>query len=128
MANLALSKLTELHKLQLDNSKKMTTIKNEFDSQKTAVFEYMKNNKLTFVETGNREYLVVETKKSKPTMNSELLGVSYQLHCRDNLKKQCSPEEIQAFVLMTETVQSRLSTSKEELVFSKSKPMSSLLE
>jgi hypothetical protein len=127
-ANEALATLTKIYSVQKENSKKLASIKTQFDEAKSAVFEYMQSNNLTFVSTGNNEYLVIESKTSKPSLNAELLGVCYQLHCRDNLKKQCTEEEVKAFVLITETVQSRLATRKQDLVFSKSKPMSSLLE
>ena len=127
-ANEALVALTKIHTVQQENSKKLASIKNQFDVAKSAVLEYMQENNLTFVSTGNNEYLVIENKTSKPSLNTELLGVCYQLHCRDNLKKQCTEDEVHAFVMMTETVQSRLATKKQDLVFSKSKPMSSLLE
>jgi hypothetical protein len=127
-ANEALLALTKIHTIQQENSKKLASIKTQFDTAKTAVFEYMQNNNLKFVSTGNKEFLVIETKTSKPSLNSELLGICYQLHCRDNLKKNSTEDEINSFVLMVETVQARLSTKKQDLVFSKSKPMTSLLE
>lgn len=127
-ANEALASLTKIHAIQQENSKKLASIKNQFDTAKAEVFEYMQNNNLKFVSTGNNEYLIIETKISKPSLNTELLGICYQLHCRENLKKECTEDEIQAFVLMTGNVQSRLATKKQDLVFSKSKPLSSLLE
>jgi hypothetical protein len=127
-ANDALVALTKIHSVQQENSKKLASIKQQFDTAKAAVFEYMTTNNLKFVSTGNNEYLVIEEKTSKPSLNAELLTVCYQLHCRDNLKKQCTEEEVKAFLIMTETVQSRLATKKQDLVFSKSKPMSALLE
>lgn len=127
-ANEALAALTKIHAVQQENSKKLSSIKQQFDTAKAAVLEYMLSNNLTFVSIGNNEYLKLETKNSKPTMNAELLGIIYKLHCRDNLNKQCTDDEVQAFVVMSESVQSRLAIKKQDLVFSKSKPMSSLLE
>jgi hypothetical protein len=123
----ALQTLTQIHGIQNDNTKKLGAIKVQFEAAKDAVMQHMLSNSLTFVAIGNNEYVSLKDKVSKPSINSDLQAVCYKLHVRDNMKRVCDESEAQDFVKKCADVQEKLSETKQDLVFSKSKPVAALL-
>ena len=125
--NQALESLKMIHSVQEDNNKKLSVIRRQYDEAKNEVMQYMKTTGQTFVTIGNKEYLTIQTKSSKPQRNDEFIGVTYRLHCRDNLHRQPTDEEVEKYIETMARVSAQLSEQKEELVFTKSKPIMSLL-
>lgn len=123
----SLETLSQIHVVQKENSKKMSSIKQQFDSAKQAVMDEMEMKNIPFQAIGNNEFVVLKTKAHKPPLNDDILSCAYKLHCRNNLAKEANDVECSVFLGVVKSVQDRLSEVKKELVFQRSQPVQSLL-
>jgi uncharacterized ferritin-like protein (DUF455 family) len=124
----AVEEFVNIQSLQKKNSTKNKAINAKKDAAKAAIIEHMIANNLTYIQVGDAAYLIINKKKSKQSFTPEFMHVLYRAFSRSQLNREVTEEEANAFVEFCSAQADRLGSSNVDLVMSKSKPLSVMLQ
>jgi hypothetical protein len=128
MNDSAVQEFMQITDVQKKNSSTQKTINAKKDAAKEVIIESLQKSGEEYIQVGDSNFLVLVKKSSKQSYTSEFLSVLYRAFSMSKVNRQVDETEANAFADFCEEQAKRLGSTKIDLVPSKSRPFSHILE